>query len=140
MRTVSHQVKRKWIAFYLFGGESCKSFRVMNEEELTPVDFFADAHDAAVLRIADVLRHPDDLTNKLKMLRKKVAMERASVETQLKIVIKSQLDSTQKGIDSLHKSKEESTKIFSLLNNMNHICESAESKIKNYAFIQRVRN
>lgn len=115
----------------------------MDDAMITPsdmraVDFFADAREAAILRIVDTLRHPDDLANKLKMLRKKIAMERASVEAQLKIVMKNQLDSTQKGIDALHQSKDESSKMHSLLNSMNQICSGAETKIKNYAFIQKV--
>jgi hypothetical protein len=111
---------------------------IISPTDMGAVDFFADAREAAVLRIVDTFRHPDDLANKLKMLRKKIAMERASVEAQLKIVMKNQLDSTQKGIDALHDSKDESSKIHSLLDSMNQICSGAETKIKNYAFIQKV--
>lgn len=101
-------------------------------------DFAADAHEAAILRIVDQLRHPDDLTNKLAMLRKKVAMERASVEAQLKTVMESQLDSTQKGIDALVKCKDETSSIKAALKTMDQICGDSENNIKNYSFIQKV--
>ena len=48
------------------------------QEEPTTADFVGEAHDAAVQRVADILIHPDDLTNKLPMLIKKTAMERHS--------------------------------------------------------------
>lgn len=102
------------------------------------VDFVSDAHEAAVLRIKDLLRHPDDLTNKLPMLIKKIAMERASVEAQLKTVMEGQLDSTQKGIDALDKSRQLTDNIRLALLEMDKICGDSENNIKNYAFIQRI--
>lgn len=102
------------------------------------VDFVTDAHDAAVQRIAELLHHPDELTNKLPSLIKKIAMERASVEAQLKTVMEGQLDTTQKGIDSLHKSKTLTENIKDSLIEMDKICGDSENNIKNYSFIQRV--
>eukprot|EP00842_Homolaphlyctis_polyrhiza_P006027 jgi/Hompol1/6425/HPOL_002154-RA len=106
--------------------------------DLVSVDFVADAHEAAVLRIADILRHPDDLTSKLGLLRKKVAMERASVEAQLKTVMESQLDGTQKGIDALRACRAETSKIREALQNMDKLCGDPQNSIKNYAHIKRV--
>src|SRR5436309_2439654 len=106
--------------------------------EHTGVDFVSDAHESAVLRVADLLRHPDDLTNKLPMLIKKIAMERASVEAQLKTVMEGQLDATQKGIDALAKSRQLTESIRSSLVEMDKICGDSENNIKNYSFIQKV--
>ncbi|KAJ3321383.1 SNARE-binding exocyst subunit S6 [Boothiomyces sp. JEL0866] len=106
--------------------------------DINGVDFVADAHEAAVLRIVDMLRHPDDLTSKLPTLRKKIAMERASVEAQLKTVMETQLDSTQKGIDYLEKCREETNTIKSALQNMDEICGDSENHIRNYSFIQKI--
>lgn len=102
------------------------------------IDFLSDAHDSGVLRIADILRHPDDLTNKLPTLIKKIAMERASVEAQLKTVMEGQLDSTQKGIDALARSRLLTEGIKLSLVDMDKICGDSENNIKNYAFIQKI--
>jgi exocyst complex component 3 len=107
-------------------------------QDINGVDFVADAHEAAILRIVDLLRHPDDLTNKLPMLRKKIAMERASIEAQLKTVMESQLDATQRGIDSLEICKKHTETTESALVHMDQICGDSENSIKNYGFIQKV--
>jgi hypothetical protein len=107
-------------------------------QDMNGVDFVSDAHEAAILRIVDLLRHPDDLTNKLPMLRKKIAMERASVEAQLKTVMESQLDSTQRGIDALEVCKKHTDTTKNALATMDEICGDSENSIKNYGFIQKV--
>jgi exocyst complex component 3 len=79
------------------------------------------------------------LTNKLPMLIKKIAMERASVEAQLKTVMESQLDATQKGIDALAESRKLTEKIKAALIDMDKICGDSENNITNYPFIQKVQ-
>ncbi|KAL2919037.1 SNARE-binding exocyst subunit S6 [Polyrhizophydium stewartii] len=106
--------------------------------DLTSVDFVADAHEAAVLRIADLLRHPDDLANKLPLLRKKVAMERASVEAQLKTVMEGQLDGTQRGIDALRNCRAETARVRDALAHMDGLCAEPQNAIKNYTLIKRM--
>jgi hypothetical protein len=108
-------------------------------QDINGVDFVSDAHEAAVLRVTDLLRHPDDLTNKLPTLRRKIAMERASVEAQLKTVMESQLDATQRGIDALEVCKRETQMIKDALIMMDNICGDSENSIKNYGFIQKVQ-
>lgn len=110
----------------------------MEQHDAMGVDFVSDAQEAAIQRIADLLRHPDELTNKLPMLIKKTAMERASVEAQLKTVMEGQLDTTQKGIDALAKSKQLTESIKTALIDMDRICGDSENNIKNYSFIQKV--
>lgn len=107
-------------------------------QETGGVDFVTDAHEAAVQRVAELLQHPDDLTNKLPTLIKKTAMERASVEAQLKTVMEAQLDTTQKGIDALSRSKSLTDGIKNSLLEMDKICGDSENNIKNYPFIQRI--
>ncbi|KAI8914395.1 exocyst complex component Sec6-domain-containing protein [Gorgonomyces haynaldii] len=106
--------------------------------DLTSTDFVSDAHETAILRIADILRHPDDLTNKLNMLRRKVAMERASVEAQLKTVMEVQLDSMQKGIDTIRLCKTETSQIQQALKIMDNICGDEQNNIPNYTHIRKV--
>ncbi|KAH6562713.1 hypothetical protein BASA50_007432 [Batrachochytrium salamandrivorans] len=106
--------------------------------DVTSVDFVADAHESAVLRLVDMLRHPDDLTNKLPLARKKVAMERASVEAQLKTVMESQLDGTQKGIDALRGCRTETALMRDALARMDTLCGGPLNTIKNYTHIKRM--
>ncbi len=47
-------------------------------------DFVSEAADAAISRISDLLKHPDDLTNKFSALKKKLMLERANIDAQLK--------------------------------------------------------
>ncbi|EGF77802.1 hypothetical protein BATDEDRAFT_13787 [Batrachochytrium dendrobatidis JAM81] len=106
--------------------------------DITSVDFVADAHESAVLRLVDMLRHPDDLTNKLSLARKKVAMERASVEAQLKTVMEGQLDGTQKGIDALQTCRVETAAMKESLARMDALCGGPTNNIKNYSHIKRI--
>lgn len=48
-------------------------------------DFISEATEAAVTRIAELLRHPDDLTNKFANIKKKIATEKGAVDAQLKV-------------------------------------------------------
>ena len=73
------------------------------------------------------------------MLIRKIAMERASVEAQLKTVMESQLDATQKGIDALAESRKLTEKIKAALIDMDKICGDSENNITNYPFIQKGR-
>jgi exocyst complex component 3 len=110
----------------------------MDEHQGLGVDFVTDAHEAAVQRVAELLQHPDDLTNKLPTLRRKTGLERASVEAQLKTVMEAQLDTTQKGINALSRSKALTDGIQLALLEMDKICGDSENNIKNYPFIQKV--
>ena len=106
--------------------------------DINAIDFLADAQEAALLRIQANLTHPDDLNNKLQSLRKKVLMERASIEAQLKTVMEKQLDSTQKGMDAISSAKVQCGEIHALLRNMDTMCADTDGNVKNYAFVQKV--
>ena len=106
--------------------------------DINAIDFLADAQEAALLRIQANLSHPDDLNNKLHSLRKKVLMERASIEAQLKTVMEKQLDSTQKGMDAIFNSQTQCNEIHTLLQNMDQMCADTDGNVKNYAFVQKV--
>ena len=102
------------------------------------VDFIAEATESAIQRINDILRHPDDLTNKLPLVRKKVALERAATEAQLKTAIEQQLDNAARGLDTLSLCQTETEKVKDTLIAMDNLCANAQSMIKNYNHIKRV--
>ncbi|KAI8910000.1 exocyst complex component Sec6-domain-containing protein [Powellomyces hirtus] len=101
-------------------------------------DFVTDATETAVFRIADILRHPDDLTNKLATVRKRFAVERASIDAQLKTAVESQLDDAQRGLDTLAVTKGETLRIRSNLSAVDERCTAAQNTIKNYARIKKI--
>ncbi|KAJ3284204.1 SNARE-binding exocyst subunit S6 [Borealophlyctis nickersoniae] len=101
-------------------------------------DFVAEATEAAVVRIADILRHPDDLTNKLPSVRKRFAMERASVDAQLKTAVESQLDDAQRGLETLLVAREETARVKTNLSSIDQLCADAQNTIKNYGRIKKI--
>ncbi|KND01143.1 SNARE-binding exocyst subunit SEC6 [Spizellomyces punctatus DAOM BR117] len=101
-------------------------------------DFVADATETAVFRLADILRHPDDLTNKLVSVRKRFALERATIDAQLKTAVESQLDDAQRGLDTLSSSKDETERIKTNLSNIDQLCAAAQNTIRNYGRIKRI--
>jgi hypothetical protein len=101
-------------------------------------DLVAEATESAIQRLGDILRHPDDLTNKLPLVRKKITIERAAVEAQLKLAIEAQLDNSSKGLDALSRSKAETLTIKETLIAMDSLCANAQNTIKNYAHIKKV--
>ena len=101
-------------------------------------DFAAEAKESAIQRIGDLLRHPDDLTNKLPLLRKKIALERGAIEAQLKTAIEAQLDNAARGLETLRFSKNETLVMKDTLVSMDGLCANAQNTIKNYNHIKKV--
>ncbi|KAJ3089212.1 SNARE-binding exocyst subunit S6 [Quaeritorhiza haematococci] len=107
-------------------------------EELLAADFVAEATEAAVTRIADLLRHPDDLTNKYHLVKKKLATERASTDAQLKSAVESQLDDAQRGLDALALATSETMRVKSNLSSIDKLCADAQNTITNYEKIKKI--
>ena len=101
-------------------------------------DFVAEATESAIQRISDTFRHPDDLTNKLSLVKRKIALERATIEAQLKTAIEGQLDNAARGLDFLTFSKAETQTVKETLTSMDGLCANAQNTIKNYNHIKKV--
>jgi hypothetical protein len=68
-----------------------------------------DAHrDAAVARLKDMLRHPDDLEIKVNILRRRLMQEKATIDAQLKSGAQAHFDSVQRGLSLLREATERS--------------------------------
>ncbi|KAI8801633.1 exocyst complex component Sec6-domain-containing protein [Cladochytrium replicatum] len=104
---------------------------------ITP-DLIADAKEAAHLRIADLLRSPDDLTNKLPGIRRKFGKEGASIEAQLKTVVESQLEDAQRGLDVLGMSTSITEQLKGNLSTIDRLCADAQSSISNFSKIEKI--
>ncbi|KAI9193098.1 exocyst complex component Sec6-domain-containing protein [Polychytrium aggregatum] len=101
-------------------------------------DFFEDATDAAILRICDLFKHPDDLANKLAMVRKKFQLERASIDAQLKTAMELQLDDANLGLETLKSSMDETMVIRANLLETDKLCANAKNTIENYEQIKLI--
>jgi hypothetical protein len=57
-----------------------------------------DARECAAAKLAELLKHPDDLNGKVTALRRKFAKEKVSIDAQLNSGAQSQLDNVQEGL------------------------------------------
>lgn len=60
-----------------------------------------DPREIAIIKIKELLRHPDDLATKIEIVRKRLQQEQAALEAQLKNSSSSQVDDIQTGIQLL---------------------------------------
>jgi exocyst complex component 3 len=103
-------------------------------------DFSAEAKDSAIQRISDILRHPDDLTNKLDKIQKKIGHERAKIEAQLKTALEAQLENVDRGLNANELCKNLTLKMKESLVSMDSLCSNSQNTIKNYSYIKKVAN
>lgn len=101
-------------------------------------DFSAEAKESAIQRISDILRHPDDLTNKLDKIRKKIGHERATMEAQLKTALEAQLENVDRGLTANEMCKSLTLKMKEALLSMDSLCSNSQNTIKNYSYIKKV--
>jgi hypothetical protein len=97
-----------------------------------------EARLAAIYRVQELLKHPDDLVNKLGPLRKKFSSERASIEAHLRTVVESQLEDAQRGLDTLVRSQEATKQTRSNLSLIDNLWTGSNNTIKNYGRIKKV--
>ncbi|KAJ1562706.1 SNARE-binding exocyst subunit S6 [Nowakowskiella sp. JEL0078] len=97
-----------------------------------------DATDGAISRVTDLLRSPDDLTNKLASIRRKFAVERASVDAQLKTAVESQLVDAQRGLDVLHGSLTDIRNVRRNMLDIDRLCADSQNTISNYSRIKKL--
>jgi exocyst complex component 3 len=74
-------------------------------------DFELEACLAARHLLSDLLRHPDDLTNKFRLLKKKFNTERQSIDAQLKTGATAQYEEASRGLNALAQAQVETVKV-----------------------------
>ncbi|KAI9492343.1 exocyst complex component Sec6-domain-containing protein [Zychaea mexicana] len=97
-----------------------------------------DAREAAVAKLAELLKHPDDLNTKVGPLARKLAKEKASIDAQLSTGVQTQLDNVQGGLETLSSSRENSDKIKGNMQLIDRLCYDAQSMIKEFPRIKKV--
>ena len=86
------------------------------------------------------LKHPDDLNTKLARTRQKIYFEKASIDAQMKSLVQSQLDDSQRGLEILDVSKKETAIIKSNLEAIDSLCLDSQGMINNFQEIKKVIN
>jgi len=105
-----------------------------SEKEATKI--MVDARQSALKRISEILKHPDDLNTKLSKTRQKIYFEKASIDAQMKSLVQSQLDDSQRGLEILDESRKETAIIKSNLEAIDTLCIDSQGMINNFQEIK----
>ncbi|CAH1760027.1 9778_t:CDS:2 [Entrophospora sp. SA101] len=109
----------------------------MNTKTSKLMESSSDAVDAAIARITELLRSPDDLV-KTSLIRKRFAIEKASIDAQLKTGVKLQLDTTQEGVDALTNAKKKMLTIRENMKTIDRLCSEAQNMIQDFPRINKI--
>lgn len=91
-----------------------------------------DAREAAVNKLAELLKHPDDLNSKLITLIRKLTKEKATIDAQLNTGVQSQLDHVQEGLETLTISSRNISRVKENMRCIDTLCYDAQSMIKDF--------
>ncbi|KAI8073404.1 exocyst complex component Sec6-domain-containing protein [Gilbertella persicaria] len=97
-----------------------------------------DAKELAINKLAELLKHPDDLNTKLAPLTRKLAKEKASIDAQLNTGVQSQLDHVQEGLETLTISSRNINRVKDNMRNIDKLCYDAQSMIKDFPRINMI--
>lgn len=95
-----------------------------------------DADDAAN-RLAELLRHPDDL-DKIASLKSEFTRKKAAVDGQLRIGLKEQLEITQQGMTSISDGQHTVNLIKDEMIKIDRLCVEAQNMIQDFPFVDKV--
>ncbi|KAI9317436.1 exocyst complex component Sec6-domain-containing protein [Dichotomocladium elegans] len=97
-----------------------------------------DAREVAVAKLAEILKHPDDLNTKVGALARKIAKEKAIIDAQLNTGVQTQLDNVQGGLETLAISRESTHKIKDNMQLIDRLCLEAQSLIGDFPRIAKI--
>ncbi|KAF7724375.1 SNARE-binding exocyst subunit S6 [Apophysomyces ossiformis] len=98
-----------------------------------------DAREIAVARLAELLKHPDDLATKVGPLARKLAKEKASIDAQLNTGVQTQLDNVQEGLETLALSRKDNDIVKDNMRFIDKLCCDAQSMIHDFPRINKAR-
>ncbi|OLL24798.1 Exocyst complex component sec6 [Neolecta irregularis DAH-3] len=91
----------------------------------------------SVQRVGELLRQPDDL-DKIGLLKARFLREKVAVEAQLKAGVKTQLDTTQSGLDELDGSHKHLLAIREEMMKIDKLCAESQLMVKDFPLIRRI--
>ncbi|CAO3693544.1 unnamed protein product [Rhizopus microsporus] len=97
-----------------------------------------DAREAAVNKLAELLKHPDDLNSKLITLIRKLTKEKAIIDAQLNTGVQSQLDHVQESLETLTISSRNINRVKENMRCIDTLCYDAQSMIKDFPRINMI--
>ena len=95
--------------------------------------------ELAIARLADLLRHADDLNFKIDIIRKRTIQEKASVDAQLTTDVEKQFADVQEGLRLLHSTKDDIARIKQEIAAVDQVCVEAQELIDSYDVMKQVR-
>ena len=96
-----------------------------------------DDLDGTIVRLADLLRHPEDL-DKIPFLKSEFIRKKATVDGQLKVGLKEQLEVTQSGINSIGDGQRTVNQIKEEMMKIDKLCTEAQNMIRDFPNINLV--
>ncbi|KAJ3140405.1 SNARE-binding exocyst subunit S6 [Physocladia obscura] len=96
-----------------------------------------EARTGGVLQIQELLRHPDDLANRLQLLKRKFTKESALVDAQLKTVMEQALHDQSVGLGVIEKALETTANVKNSLTTID-ASWAISNNIKNYKEIKKI--
>ncbi|KAJ1979353.1 SNARE-binding exocyst subunit S6 [Dimargaris xerosporica] len=97
-----------------------------------------EVHRHAVARVAELLRHPDDLNFKVEVLRRKLVKEKRALETQLNTDVQRQFDEVKDGLQWLGSSHDQVDHVRRRIARMDQLCQEAKRWIPYYDRIAKI--
>ncbi|CAK7243736.1 MAG: SNARE-binding exocyst subunit S6 [Sporothrix thermara] len=93
--------------------------------------------DAPFVKLADLLRHPDDL-DKIATLKLDFARKKAAIDSQLRAGLRDQLETTQSGMTGLSDGQKAVQQIKEEMMQIDKLCSESQNMIKDFATINQV--
>ncbi|KAL8701763.1 MAG: hypothetical protein Q9224_000356 [Gallowayella concinna] len=94
-------------------------------------------NEGAILELAELLRHPEDL-DKIPFLKAEFTRKKAAVDGQLKIGLKDQLEVTQSGMNSISEGQRTVNQIKEEMMKIDKLCAEAQNMIRDFPNINLV--
>ena len=101
-------------------------------------DEAADAQEAAIARLRQLLRHPDDLLVKVRQLRRKLGSERSAIDAQLSAAKQAQLDEWGNAMRTVTVTERHVVDMQTRLEGVEKLGRDTKSIIPNYTAIREV--
>ncbi|KAI8330458.1 exocyst complex component Sec6-domain-containing protein [Chlamydoabsidia padenii] len=97
-----------------------------------------DAREVAVAKLAEILKHPDDLNTKIGPLIRKLTKEKASIDAQLNTGVQTQLDYVQQGLETLDISTQSNNRVKDNMQRIDKLCGDTQHMIKDFDRINQL--
>jgi exocyst complex component 3 len=113
------------------------TYRVCLRTAAEPQSSNMEAVDSSIVKLAEVLRHPDDL-EKLPALKSEFLRKKAAIDSQLRVGLKDQLEVTQAGMNGISDGQRTVQLIKEEMMKIDKLCAEAQNMIRDFPNINLV--